>query len=168
VIRAARHPAYPSIARRVPEIRQRVVVMYIEFDYQCEQTKYPARGMSHRSASRNSDETSGNQCSYDNACFAWSVVATLYPAEKYTERERPILLHDSVESHIEFPITFKDISKFEWLTWCQSMCTALRINKSFLCSSPMTRRRSTSISCIYKIHTTTTLRVSRTCRVVSS
>ena len=35
----------------------------------------------------------------DNACFTWSVVAALYPAEKYMD--------------IEFPITFKDISKFE-------------------------------------------------------
>ncbi|KAG5324083.1 L259 protein, partial [Pseudoatta argentina] len=26
-------------------------------------------------------------CTTDNACFAWSVVAALYPAEKYTDRE---------------------------------------------------------------------------------
>ena len=113
MLRAAR--AYP---RRVPGTRQRVgIVTYIEFDYQCEQTKSPARGMSHRSATRNSDETSGNQCSYDNACFAWSVVAA-HSAEKYTERESSYPHYMTVLNltDIEFPITnFKDISKLERL-----------------------------------------------------
>ena len=73
--------------------------------------------MSHRSASRNNDETSSNQCSTDNACFAWSMVAALYPAEKYTERESSYPHYMTVLNltDTEFPITSKDISKFERL-----------------------------------------------------
>jgi len=71
MVRAAHHRAYPSIARRVPGTRQRVgIITYIEFDYQCEQIKSYARGMSYQSATRNSDETSDNQCTANNACFA--------------------------------------------------------------------------------------------------
>jgi len=65
----ATHRAYPSIIRRVPRMRQRVgIVTYIEFDYQCEQIKSHARGMSYQSATRNSDETSSDQYSYDGQC----------------------------------------------------------------------------------------------------
>ena len=68
-VQAACHRIYPSTARRVPGTRQRVgFVTYIEFDYQCEQIKSHARGMSHRSAAENSDETSGYQCAYDGQC----------------------------------------------------------------------------------------------------
>ncbi|XP_018345109.1 PREDICTED: uncharacterized protein LOC108750260 [Trachymyrmex septentrionalis] len=53
----------------------------------------------------------------DNACFAWSVVAALYPAEKHVERESSYLHYTAVLNlaGIEFPITFKDIPKFERL-----------------------------------------------------
>jgi len=47
----------------------------------------------------------------DNACFA-SVVAALYPAEKYTEREfYPHYTTVMNLTNIEFPMTLKDISK---------------------------------------------------------
>ncbi|XP_018355119.1 PREDICTED: uncharacterized protein LOC108756057 [Trachymyrmex septentrionalis] len=53
----------------------------------------------------------------DNACFAWSVVAALYPAEKHAEREPSYPHYTTVLNlaGIEFPITFKDILKFERL-----------------------------------------------------
>ncbi|XP_018360238.1 PREDICTED: uncharacterized protein LOC108759354, partial [Trachymyrmex cornetzi] len=53
----------------------------------------------------------------DNACFAWSVVAALYPAEKYTERESSYPHYTTVLNFagIEFPMTLKDINKFEQL-----------------------------------------------------
>jgi len=70
--------------------------------------------MSYQSATRNSDETSDNQCTANNACFAWSVVAALYPAEKYTERESSYPHYMTILNltNIEFPMILKDISKF--------------------------------------------------------
>ena len=37
-----------------------------------------------------------NVSTMDNACFAWSVIAALYPAEKYTERESSYLHYTTV------------------------------------------------------------------------
>ncbi|KYN38127.1 hypothetical protein ALC56_07527 [Trachymyrmex septentrionalis] len=52
----------------------------------------------------------------DNACFAWSVVAALYPAEEHVDRES-YPHYGSVESrgHRDsiFPMTLKDISRVE-------------------------------------------------------
>ena len=55
--------------------------------------------------------------SADNACFAWSVVAALYPAETYVNRESSYPHYTTVLNlaNIEFPITLKDIYKFERL-----------------------------------------------------
>ena len=46
----------------------------------------------------------------DNACFARSVVAALYSAEKHAERESSYQHYTTVLNlaGIEFPITFKD------------------------------------------------------------
>ncbi|XP_018346999.1 PREDICTED: uncharacterized protein LOC108751371 [Trachymyrmex septentrionalis] len=56
-----------------------------------------------------------NVSTMDNACFAWSVVAALYPAERNVTRESSYPHYTTVLNlaGIEFPITFKDISKFE-------------------------------------------------------
>jgi len=45
------------------------------------------------------------------------MVAVLYPAEKYTERESSYPHYTAVLNlaDIEFPMTLKGISKFEWL-----------------------------------------------------
>ncbi|KYN30345.1 hypothetical protein ALC57_00191 [Trachymyrmex cornetzi] len=53
----------------------------------------------------------------DNECFAWSVIAALYPAEKYTERESSYPHYTAVLNftNIEFPMILKDINKFEQL-----------------------------------------------------
>jgi len=63
------------------------IVTYIEFNYQCEQIKSHAgyhikmpREIAMKRAVINVRTT-------DNACFAWSVVAALYPAEKYMDRK---------------------------------------------------------------------------------
>jgi len=117
MVRAAHHRTYPSIARRVPGTRQRVgIITYIEFDYQCEQIKSYACGMSYQSTTRNSDETSDNQCSYGGQCVL-RVIAALYPAEKYTERESSYPHYMTILNltNIEFPMILKDISKFERL-----------------------------------------------------
>ena len=108
--------------------------------------------------------------SYDGQCMLRVVGShRSIPAEKYTERESSYPHYMTVLNltNIEFPMILKDIFKFERLN-AVSTCTALKMDKSFLCGSSMTRRRSTSISCIYKIHATSalsTLNGSRTCHV---
>ncbi|XP_036142333.1 uncharacterized protein LOC105836820 [Monomorium pharaonis] len=58
-----------------------------------------------------------NVRSMDNACFAWSVVAALYPAERNADRESSYPHYTAVLNlgDIEFPIALKDIGKFERL-----------------------------------------------------
>lgn len=53
----------------------------------------------------------------DNACFAWSVVAALYPVERNADRESSYPHYTTVLKlqDIEFPVTLKDIGKFEHL-----------------------------------------------------
>ncbi|EZA49525.1 hypothetical protein X777_12263 [Ooceraea biroi] len=58
-----------------------------------------------------------NVRSMDNACFAWAVVAALYPAERNTERQSSYPHYTTVLNlqGVEFPVTLKDIGKFERL-----------------------------------------------------
>ena len=58
-----------------------------------------------------------NVRSMDNACFAWSVVAALYPAERHVEREVSYPHYTAVLNleGIEFPMTLQQIKKFEKL-----------------------------------------------------
>ncbi|KYN09254.1 hypothetical protein ALC57_18634 [Trachymyrmex cornetzi] len=53
----------------------------------------------------------------DNACFAWSVVAALHPAEEHVYRESSYPHYTAVLNlaGIEFPMILKDIQKFEQL-----------------------------------------------------
>ncbi|XP_036144602.1 uncharacterized protein LOC118646237 [Monomorium pharaonis] len=55
--------------------------------------------------------------STDYACFAWSVIAALYPAEKHSERMTSYPHYTKILNFddIEFPIALKDIEKFERL-----------------------------------------------------
>ena len=55
--------------------------------------------------------------STDNACFAWSVVAALHPAERHVERKSSYPHYTTVLNlkDIDFPITLKQIKKFEQL-----------------------------------------------------
>ncbi|XP_025264191.1 uncharacterized protein LOC112639833, partial [Camponotus floridanus] len=56
-----------------------------------------------------------NVQSKDNACFAWAVVAALYPAESHAERESSYPHYTTVLNlrDIEFPVTVNQIKKFE-------------------------------------------------------
>ncbi|XP_077264025.1 uncharacterized protein LOC143898429 [Temnothorax americanus] len=58
-----------------------------------------------------------NVQSMDNACFAWSVVAALYPVQDHTYRESSYPDYTTVLNlqGIEFPMTLKQIKKFERL-----------------------------------------------------
>ncbi|XP_072743627.1 uncharacterized protein [Anoplolepis gracilipes] len=51
----------------------------------------------------------------DNACFAWAVVAALYPVERNTERQSSYPDYTTVLNlqDIEFPVTLNQIKKFE-------------------------------------------------------
>jgi len=55
--------------------------------------------------------------SIDNAYFAWSVVVTVYPAERNADRESSYPHYTTVLNFadIEFSMTLKDISRFERL-----------------------------------------------------
>ncbi|XP_071579397.1 uncharacterized protein [Temnothorax nylanderi] len=56
-----------------------------------------------------------NVQSMDNACFAWSVVAALYPAKDHTYRESSYPHYAKILKlqDIEFPMTLKQIKQFE-------------------------------------------------------
>ncbi|XP_071631894.1 uncharacterized protein [Temnothorax longispinosus] len=56
-----------------------------------------------------------NVRSMDNACFAWSVVAALHPAERHADLESSYPHYTSVLdlTDIEFPMTLDQIKKFE-------------------------------------------------------
>ena len=58
-----------------------------------------------------------NVRSMDNACFTWWVVVVLYPAKSHVDRKSSYPHYTAVLNlaGIEFPITFKDIPKFERL-----------------------------------------------------
>jgi len=53
--------------------------------------------------------------STDNACFAWSIVAALYPAKSHAKRSSEYPHYTSVLNvrNIEFPMTLSQIKKFE-------------------------------------------------------
>ncbi|XP_018404590.1 PREDICTED: uncharacterized protein LOC108781172 [Cyphomyrmex costatus] len=56
-----------------------------------------------------------NVRSMDNTCFAWLVIAALYPAERHAERESSYPYYSKVLNFadIEFLVTLKDVAKFE-------------------------------------------------------
>ena len=58
-----------------------------------------------------------NVRSNDNACFAWSLMASLYPTEKNTDRASSYPHYSAVLNlkDIEFPMTLPQIKKFEIL-----------------------------------------------------
>ena len=90
------------------------------------------------------------------------MVAALYPAEKYTDRESSYPHYTTVLNlaNIEFPVTLKDISKFERLNAVSINVYGIE-NKQILCDSPMKRRRNTSTCCTCKIHAMTVLGILR-------
>jgi len=116
MVRAERHRVYPSIARRVPRTRQRALSRILNLTINVNKLN-PLRAGCHIEMPREiaTKREVINVRTTDNACFAWSVVAALYPTEKYTERESSYPHHTTVLNltNIEFPMTLKDISKFE-------------------------------------------------------
>ncbi|KYM95999.1 hypothetical protein ALC62_13348 [Cyphomyrmex costatus] len=58
-----------------------------------------------------------NVQSFDNACFAWSIIAALYPASNHVSRtsQYPHYLEVLRFEDITFPLTLKQITKFEHL-----------------------------------------------------
>jgi len=107
---------------------------------------------------RHNDEESGDQYAMDNACFAWSVVAALYLAERNSERESLYPYYATVLNlqDIQFPITPKNIIKFERFNKVSMNVYIPSKNRKFSrYGSLMTSRRSTSICYTCKIHETT-------------
>ncbi|XP_011883948.1 PREDICTED: uncharacterized protein LOC105571085 [Vollenhovia emeryi] len=82
--------------------------------------------MSYRHARSGKTKESGDQrtikrtinvLSKDNACFAWSVVAALYPAERNAERKSSYPYYSDVLNlrDISFPMTLNQVKKIEQL-----------------------------------------------------
>ena len=123
--------------------------------------------MSHRSATGNSDETCGDQCHTMDVIRVIGGRRSVPSWKVYGARVIVSALYDSVmfrRYRISNNISKTFLNSNGW-TWCRSTCTS-RINNP---SSAAHRwQEGEAISCIYKIHTTTTLatlRVSRICRV---
>jgi len=78
---------------------------------------------------RHNGEESDDQ-SMDNACFAWSVVTALYPAEQHVDRTISYPHYTSVLNlqDIQFPMTLKDITKFERLNKVSNFSVRVSIN----------------------------------------
>ena len=91
-----------------------------------------------------------NVTTTDNACFAWSMVAALYPAEKHAERESSYQHYTTVLNlaGIEFPITFKDISKFENLNNISINVCSIE-NKQVLPLRPTSDKKDKHVNLLY-------------------
>ncbi|KYN22020.1 hypothetical protein ALC57_05591 [Trachymyrmex cornetzi] len=93
-----------------------------------------------------------NVRSMENACFAWSVVAALYPAERNVNRKSSYPDYTTVLKleGIEFPVTLKQITKFEFLNDISTYLPSDRevekketmVMKSFLFVLPKGRKRN--------------------------
>ncbi|KYN15987.1 hypothetical protein ALC57_11766 [Trachymyrmex cornetzi] len=89
-----------------------------------------------------------NVQSTDNACFAWSVVATLYPAQKYVERESyPHYSSVLNLQDIQFPMTLSQIKKFEALN--DISINVYAIEKGIVPIRLTDRKRSKHVNLLY-------------------
>jgi len=97
-----------------------------------------------------------NVQSMDNACFAWSVVAALHPAEKKSERKTSYPDYTTVLNlkDIVFPMTLNQIKKLKTSMISPSMYTASRSRKnsrSYHYDSPIGSWTSMLICYMYKM-----------------
>ncbi|RLU19202.1 hypothetical protein DMN91_007759 [Ooceraea biroi] len=91
-----------------------------------------------------------NVQSMDNACFAWAVVAALHPAEEHVDRPSSYSHYTTVLNlkGIEFPVSLKQIQKFELLNDISVNVHAIQEKKkeekkqSYRYDSPMRRSAS--------------------------
>ncbi|KYN09117.1 hypothetical protein ALC57_18748, partial [Trachymyrmex cornetzi] len=90
-----------------------------------------------------------NVQSTDNACFAWSVVAALHPAQKHVERESSYPHYSTVLNlaGIEFPMTLNQIRKFEALNGISINVYA--IEKGIVPIRFTDRKRSKHVNLLY-------------------
>ncbi|KYN22673.1 hypothetical protein ALC57_04921, partial [Trachymyrmex cornetzi] len=90
-----------------------------------------------------------NVQSTDNACFAWSVVAALHPAQKNVERESSYPHYSSVLNlqDIQFPMTLSQIKKFEALN--DISINVYAIEKGIVPIRLTDRKRSKHVNLLY-------------------
>ncbi|KYN15203.1 hypothetical protein ALC57_12578, partial [Trachymyrmex cornetzi] len=90
-----------------------------------------------------------NVPSTDNACFAWSVVAALHPAQKNVERESSYSHYSSVLNlqDIQFPMTLSQIKKFEALN--DISINVYAIEKGIVPIRLTDRKRSKHVNLLY-------------------
>ncbi|EZA48753.1 hypothetical protein X777_13146 [Ooceraea biroi] len=87
-----------------------------------------------------------NVQSMDNACFAWAVVAALHPAEEHVDRPSSYPHYTTVLNlkGIEFPVSLKQIQKFELLNDISVNVHAIQEKKK--------EEKKQSYSCVYQCH----------------
>ncbi|KYN21953.1 hypothetical protein ALC57_05665 [Trachymyrmex cornetzi] len=90
-----------------------------------------------------------NVQSTDNACFAWSMVAALHPAQKHVERVSSYPHYSTVLNlaGIEFPITLNQIKKFEALN--DISINVYAIEKGIVPIRLADRKRSKHVNLLY-------------------
>ncbi|KAL6418891.1 hypothetical protein ACFW04_014186 [Cataglyphis niger] len=95
--------------------------------------------------------------STDDACFAWAVIAALYPVEKHAERSSRYPHYTTVLNlkNAEFPMNLNGIARFERLNDISINVYTIRDKKNKkdkkrdnLSVLPITRGRDTLICCI--------------------
>ena len=108
---------------------------------------------------------SGDQYSYDGQCV-FPVVAALYPAEKYMERESSYPHYTAVLNlaNIEFPMILKDISKFKWLNTVSINIYSIGNEQVFLLRLTE-QEREAYLLYLQDLRNGSILRGSRTCRI---
>ncbi|XP_070162998.1 uncharacterized protein [Polyergus mexicanus] len=74
-----------------------------------------------------------NVRSTDNACFAWAVVAALYPVEKHTERSSRYPHYSTVLNleGVEFPMSLNRITRFERINNISINVYTVRVKKGY-------------------------------------
>jgi len=100
----------------------------------------------------------------DNGVFP--VVAALYPAEKYMERESSYPHYTAVLNlaNIEFPMILKDISKFKWLNTVSINIYSIGNEQVFLLRLTE-QEREAYLLYLQDSRNGSILRGSRTCRI---
>jgi len=92
-----------------------------------------------------------NVQSKDNACFAWAVVAALYPAERDTNRESSYPHYATVLNlqDIEFPVTVNQIKKFEHANDISINVYSIKDKKSIVPMRLTEQKRDKHINLLY-------------------
>jgi len=92
-----------------------------------------------------------NVQSKDNACFAWAVVAALYPAERNAERESSYPHYATVLNlrDIEFQVTVNQIKNFELVNYISINVYSIEDKNSIVPIRLSQQKRNKHVNLLY-------------------